>query len=173
MTSTDLTSRAQEPTATNDTNATPQTTPEATTAGSATVQDPSRVTVPLRWRDLDAQGHVYNGAYLTLFDEARSVYIRHVTGTGPEVGSVVARIEIDYVSEIAAGVPAVTIESGILAVGNKSFRTLETMYTPDGTVAARVQAVMLLWDKEARVALPLTDAQRAGLEAARVEQPNA
>ncbi len=37
---------------------------------------PVKVPIEMRWRDLDALGHVNNAVYLTYFEHARFVYIR-------------------------------------------------------------------------------------------------
>lgn len=46
------------------------------------MSDPVPVTVPvqLRWRDLDALGHVNNAVYLSYFELARLAYIRALLG---------------------------------------------------------------------------------------------
>lgn len=41
---------------------------------------PVRVPVEIRWRDLDALGHVNNAVYLTYFEHARMGYIRALLG---------------------------------------------------------------------------------------------
>jgi acyl-CoA thioester hydrolase len=51
------------------------------------MSDPVPVRVPLqvRWRDLDALGHVNNAVYLTYFEQARMGYIGAVAGDMPLV----------------------------------------------------------------------------------------
>ena len=46
------------------------------------MSDPVPVQMPIqiRWRDLDALGHVNNAVYLTYFELARLAYIRAVLG---------------------------------------------------------------------------------------------
>lgn len=41
---------------------------------------PIRVPVQIRWRDLDALGHVNNAVYITYFEFARLAYIRALLG---------------------------------------------------------------------------------------------
>ncbi|MCX6028432.1 MAG: thioesterase family protein [Chloroflexi bacterium] len=41
---------------------------------------PVEVPIPIRWRDLDALGHVNNAVYLTYFEVARLGYIRALLG---------------------------------------------------------------------------------------------
>jgi acyl-CoA thioester hydrolase len=41
---------------------------------------PIRVPVDIRWRDLDALGHVNNAVYISYFEHARMAYVRALTG---------------------------------------------------------------------------------------------
>jgi len=41
---------------------------------------PVRVPVEVRWRDLDALGHVNNAVYITYFEHARMAYVRALMG---------------------------------------------------------------------------------------------
>jgi acyl-CoA thioester hydrolase len=54
--------------------------------------------IPVRFRDLDAMGHVNNAVYLTYFEAARIPYYLMLSGT-PDLAHtdmIVARIECDY-----------------------------------------------------------------------------
>ncbi len=44
-----------------------------------------RVPIEVRWRDLDALGHVNNAVYLTYMEQARFVYIRTLVGPDAEI----------------------------------------------------------------------------------------
>jgi len=46
---------------------------------------PVRVPIDIRWRDLDALGHVNNAVYLTYFEHARLGYIRAIVGDHAEI----------------------------------------------------------------------------------------
>ncbi len=46
---------------------------------------PVRVPIQIRWRDLDALGHVNNAVYLTYFELARLAYIRALLGEGAQI----------------------------------------------------------------------------------------
>ena len=46
---------------------------------------PVKVPIQVRWRDLDALGHVNNAVYLTYFELARLGYIRALLGEDAEV----------------------------------------------------------------------------------------
>ena len=57
-----------------------------------------RISIKVRFSDLDAMGHVNNAAYLSYLEEARFDYYNHVLGidtNGLDFNAVIARIEID------------------------------------------------------------------------------
>lgn len=128
------------------------------------------IDVPLRWRDLDTNGHVYHGTYLTLLDEARSRWLRSGLGLTCADGHLIARLEIDYVSELTADAESVAVDCAIEHLGNTSLRTAETMRTPDGTVVARSAAVVVFWDRETRKSAAPPAEDRARLESALAAQ---
>lgn len=72
---------------------------------------PCVVPVEVRFRDLDAMGHVNNAVYLTYFEQARLAFWLAVhPGSAPgeavapeRIGFVVARAECDYASPVRLG----------------------------------------------------------------------
>jgi acyl-CoA thioester hydrolase len=94
------------------------------------------IRLPLRFRDVDAFGHVYHAEYLTLLDEARTRWFRE---------AVVATFAVER-------------------VGTSSVTLAETLSAPDGRVAARVRSVTVRRDLAAGRSRPLTDAERDRLE---------
>lgn len=148
---------------------------EAPGAGVGTMRRSTVTThiidVPLRWRDLDTNGHVYHGTYLTLLDEARSTWLRSGLALAGADSHLIARLEIDYVSELTVDAGTVAVECAIERVGTTSLRTAETMRTPDGAVVARSHAVVVFWDRETRRSAPPSAEDRARLEAALADQP--
>jgi acyl-CoA thioester hydrolase len=61
--------------------------------------------VEVRFRDLDALGHVNNAVYLTYLESARIAYWFHVTGKSrlQDLPMILARVELDYRSPVALG----------------------------------------------------------------------
>ncbi|TDD34109.1 MULTISPECIES: thioesterase family protein [Saccharopolyspora] len=124
-----------------------------------------RTRVPLRWRDLDHQGHVYHGTVLTLLDEARTRWLRTAIGVEHPDAYVVARIEIDYQQEILMDHDAAEISIGISRLGHSSIRTAESLTLPGGEQAARAEVVVVMWDQKAHCSRALTADERARAEA--------
>ena len=126
------------------------------------VRGPEPVRIPLRWRDLDNQGHVYNGVYLGLLDEARTVWLRRTLGLANPDEYVIARIEIDFLADLTLTPDgaAVDVDVQVTRVGSKSVTTAEVMRDGDGREVARAVCVLLLWDRTSRQTRPLTAAER-------------
>jgi acyl-CoA thioester hydrolase len=119
--------------------------------------------VPLRFRDLDAFGHVYHAEYLTLLDEARSRWFARVGLDQPEV-YVVAHLEIDWVSPLAGADTAVRVDFEVESVGTTSIDLREVMHASDGRVVSRSRSVTVRWDHAGAQTRPLSREERAALE---------
>jgi acyl-CoA thioester hydrolase len=61
--------------------------------------------IDVRFRDLDALGHVNNAVYLTYLESARIAYWMHVTRRSglDALDMILARVEIDYRSPLSLG----------------------------------------------------------------------
>jgi acyl-CoA thioester hydrolase len=124
------------------------------------------VRLPLRFRDVDAFGHVYHAEYLTLLDEARTRWFREVVALDEPGAYVVARIEIDYLSSLVLDDTEAVATFAVERVGTSSLTLTETLAAPDGRVAARVRSVTVRRDPAAGRSRSLTDAERDRLERA-------
>ena len=127
--------------------------------------DPRQDWIPLRFRDVDAFGHVYHAEFLTLLDEARTRWFREVLGLLNPSDYVLARIEIDYVSSIVPADGAVAGEFAVERVGRTSLTLAEVLRTRDGRVVSRGRAVTVLRDPATGSSRLLTDDERARAEA--------
>ncbi len=119
---------------------------------------------PLRFRDLDAFGHVYHAEYLTLLDEARTRWLGDVVGVEDPGSYVLARVEIDYLSSLTLDDQAVRVEFAVLRVGTTSLTLAETMHAHDGRVVARGRAVAVLRDRATGGSRRLSEGERASAE---------
>jgi acyl-CoA thioester hydrolase len=120
----------------------------------------NRIRVPVRWRDLDMLGHVNQSVYHEMLEEGRAGLVQQL-----QLGFsfVMARIELDYRSEIRKDHGEVEIVSRVGSVGRSSFVLEHEMLVGDGVVAATGNAVLVVWDAEARGSRPLTGDERARL----------
>jgi acyl-CoA thioester hydrolase len=106
--------------------------------------------VPLRWRDLDHQGHVYHATVLTLLDEARTQWLASVLGITSPDEYVVARVAIDYRGEIRREDEQICVTFGVERLGNTSVTIGESVRAPDGRLLADASVTAVMWDRAAR-----------------------
>jgi len=117
--------------------------------------------VALRWRDMDAYGHVNHVVYLTYLEEARDAAIaRILRETSGEGGYVVARVAIDYRRELRLADGPVTVSCAVTTIGAASAQTRETIHSATGELAAEAEAVLVKLDRETRRSRQWTDAER-------------
>jgi acyl-CoA thioester hydrolase len=122
------------------------------------------VRIPVRWRDLDLLGHLNQAVYHEYLEEGRAALMDSL-GEGNRFPFVLARVELDYRAEIRRRHGEVEVVARVERVGSKSLTVSHDVLLPDGTVAASGTSVFVAWDVEARGSRPLTDAERAALEA--------
>jgi acyl-CoA thioester hydrolase len=118
--------------------------------------------VHVRWRDVDALGHVNHAVFLTYLEEGRDAFYASVLGAEPLY--VVARIEIDLRAEVRCPVREVIVRIAPERLGTTSMTTRELVLTP-GEVAAEARVVTVRWDPDQRTPIPFTAAERAQLTA--------
>jgi acyl-CoA thioester hydrolase len=116
--------------------------------------------VPLRFRDVDAFGHVYHAEFLTLLDEARTRWFAEAMGMEHPSDYVLARVEIDYVSSIVLADGAVSATFAVERVGTSSLTLREAMHARDGRVVAQGRAVTVLRDPTTGASRTLSDEER-------------
>lgn len=122
--------------------------------------DHADVLVPLRFRDVDAFGHVYHAEFLTLLDEARTRWFSQAMGMDNPSDYVLARVEIDYVSSIVLADGAVSATFEVERVGTSSLTLREAMRTQDGRVVSQGRAVAVLRDVATGSSRSLTEQER-------------
>jgi len=123
--------------------------------------------IEIRWRDLDAYGHVNQAVYLTYLEEALDDWIRVVLGLGArEVWHyVAARVAIDYRSELRLDDREAVGTMRLERVGAKSITARGELRAGGGRLAAEAEIVIVARDPETGESQPLGDAERAAFEA--------
>jgi acyl-CoA thioester hydrolase len=123
--------------------------------------------VEIRWRDMDAYGHVNNAVYLNYLEEARDAWVQEVVGPVSDTWDfVLAHVEIDFLSELNQGDGAVLVRCAGETLGRASIRTREEIVKADGTVSARAASVIVPRDPRTGRARTLTGPERSRIEAA-------
>ena len=123
--------------------------------------------VALRWRDMDAFGHVNHVVYLTYLEEARDAAIARILRETPgDGGYVVARVAIDYRRELRLADGPVLVSCTVTTIGGSSAQTRETICTATGELVAEAEAVVVKFDREPRRSRQWTDDERHAFLAA-------
>lgn len=123
-------------------------------------------TIDIRWRDLDALGHVNNAVYATYLEEARDRWLMQTLNSiSPITDFVLVHVEIDYLSELVFEDQHVTSTCRPVRIGTSSVTTSETITKGSGEIAARGEAVMVARDRDAGRSRPLRADERAAIEA--------
>jgi acyl-CoA thioester hydrolase len=121
--------------------------------------------IEIRWRDLDAYGHVNNGVYLTYLEEARDAWL---AARLPEESSpwdfVLVRVAIDFRRELREADEHVIASCRLVRLGRSSVTTGEEVRTLDGELSAEAESVMVARDPETGRPRPLTASERAALQ---------
>jgi acyl-CoA thioester hydrolase len=119
----------------------------------------------IRWRDMDAYGHVNNAVYLNYLEEARDAFVQKVLGPVTNTWDfVLARVAIDYRVELSQDDGEVLVSCRLDSIGRASLNTREEVAKVDGTVSAEAQSVVVARDPSTGTSRPLTGDERAALE---------
>jgi len=115
----------------------------------------------VRFRDVDAMGHVNNAVFLTYLEEARIAYLLPFDARVENM--ILARVEIDFRAPVRMGDE---LEIGVRpsTVGTKSFG-LEYEVRSGDTVAAEAKTVIVSFDYESGRSVELPEAWREALAA--------
>lgn len=117
----------------------------------------------LRPHEIDALGHLTATAYLALLEEARAAWLVKSLGT-PHPPCVLRSQHIDYRSEITPADGTVTVTLAVLELGTTSVLISEGI-SAGGTIRAKSEAVLVMWDEQRRTARPMTEHERSSLAA--------
>src|ERR1022692_4957774 len=119
--------------------------------------------VDVRWRDVDALGHVNHAVFLTYLEEGRDAFYTRALGTDPVY--VVARLEVDLRAEVRYPDRRGTVRIGGGRLGTTSPTTPETILTSSAETAAEARVLTARWDAARRKPVPFSPAERTQLAA--------
>ncbi len=123
--------------------------------------------IEIRWRDLDAYGHVNNAVYLNYLEEARDEWLTITLPQGSSAWDfVLARVAIDFRRELREADEHVVASCRLVRFGRSSITTREEVQTVDGELSAEAESVMVARDVETGRSRPLTPAERDAFERA-------
>ena len=119
----------------------------------------------VRFRDLDAVGHVNNAVFLTYIESARVAFLQHIGAatTLEDMSIIVARIEIDFRAPVGFG-DEVEIAVRASRFGGKSF-DLDYELRVGGRIVAEAKSVLVGYDYGKGEAVEIPDEWRDKLAA--------
>lgn len=104
---------------------------------------------PLRWSDLDAQGHVNNALVVDYLQEARVAFFRAGPASGLlDSGIVVVAHQVEYLAPIDYSTDGIDIELVIAALGGSRFEIFYVL-RQHGRLTGRARTVLCPFDFEA------------------------
>jgi acyl-CoA thioester hydrolase len=122
-----------------------------------------RTSLQVRFRDIDAFGHVNNAVFFSYVELARIEYLLEVLR--PEtpfdrMPLILARVELDYRSPVLFG-ETVVVESKVDRIGRSSFDMRHRMTAGDaGRLVGDVHTVLVTYDYAAARPMPVPDEWR-------------
>ena len=118
--------------------------------------------VTVRFRDIDAMGHVNNAVYATYIEQARIEYIEDVVDKElMETGAVIADLHLDFQHPIDWG-DEVTVAVRATDLGTSSV-PLEYEVRTDGDVAATAETMLVTYDRDAGEPTPMPEEWREAI----------
>ncbi|HEX9609438.1 MAG TPA: thioesterase family protein [Candidatus Limnocylindria bacterium] len=123
-----------------------------------------RTSLQVRFRDIDAFGHVNNAVFFSYVEQARIRYLLDVLASGQpfdRLPLILARVELDFRSPIFFG-DEVTVETRVDRIGRSSLGMSHRMTAgADGRLVGDVRTVLVAYDYEASAPIPVPDEWRA------------
>lgn len=124
--------------------------------------------IDIRFRDLDAMGHVNNAVFFTYFEYGRLefFYSESQKGLFPEISFILAHIRCDYIKPITFK-DKLTLQIWVSKIGGKSFKfQYKLMDSTDSSIIfATGESVQVSFDYQKNTSIPVSDELRAQLSA--------
>jgi acyl-CoA thioester hydrolase len=128
---------------------------------------PVTIELPVQWGEMDAFGHVNNVTYLRWFESARIAYFERadIMAQMPRVGPIMARQSINY--RLPLHYPdRLLVSCSVTSIGKSSFQLAMQLRSTahDGAIAADGDAVIVMFDYEAKKKAAVSGGLRASIE---------
>ena len=118
------------------------------------------IDIEVRFRDLDAMGHVNNSVFFTYFEEGRKILFRNIFGNNSS-RFILAHACCDYIKPAALN-DQLTLFMKVGKIGTKSFELQYelTDRNDTATVFAKGESIQVCFDYERNESIPVSDAFR-------------
>lgn len=123
------------------------------------IQFRHRLPVQIRFSDVDQYGHMNNSVYFSLYDLAKTAYLRDVFGTlvWDQLGIVVANVNADFLAPVFF-TDRLEIETAVTHLGHKSFTLVQrAIDRASGLLKCQCRTVMVAYDTVAKVPVELPE----------------
>ncbi len=119
------------------------------------------IEIPVRFRDLDAMGHVNNAVYLTYLEMGRVAYFKALLNKDDispiDFNFVLAKLEIDYLAPLKLN-NTVICWIGIPEIGKRSFLFTYLLEEKESKIiVARATSVQVMYDYEKKKSIFIDD----------------
>lgn len=113
----------------------------------------------VRFRDMDALGHVNNAVYATYLEIVRGEYYHHVIGeTFADYDAVMVHLAIDYLAPLTRFDP-ITAKIALTDLGDSSIR-FDYVLASAGETVATGETVQVVADPQTGESVPIPDVWR-------------
>ena len=115
--------------------------------------------VQIRFSDVDQYGHMNNSSYFSIYDLAKTSYMRDVFGdkNWRDLGIVVANINADFLAPVFFS-DDLYIETTVIHLGHKSFTLLQrAINKASGVLKCQCRTVMVGYDMATKEPVELPD----------------
>ncbi|MBF0508091.1 MAG: acyl-CoA thioesterase [Deltaproteobacteria bacterium] len=116
--------------------------------------------ITVRFRDLDAMGHVNNAVYITYFEEGRKAFFLQLSDKpeGQQFNFILAHVSCDYLRPVTLR-DKVAVQMWISYIGNKRFDFRYRLISRDdeSIVYARGESVQVGYDYQTNNSMTLSD----------------
>ena len=115
--------------------------------------------VQIRFSDVDQYGHMNNSSYFSIYDLAKTSYMRDVFGdkNWRDLGIVVANINADFLAPVFFS-DDLYIETTVIHLGHKSFTLLQrAINKASGVLKRQCRTVMVGYDMATKEPVELPD----------------
>ncbi|ELZ56853.1 MULTISPECIES: acyl-CoA thioesterase [Halorubrum] len=125
---------------------------------------PYTVDIDVRFRDIDALGHVNNAVYATYIEQARTRYFRDVLEMDiSQSSNVLASISIDFRRPVELSDDRVTVTVDLAELGRSSATMTHEVRVGDA-VAAEAEATLVSLDPDTGEPTPISEELRDAME---------
>ncbi len=125
------------------------------------------IPIEIRFRDLDAMGHVNHAVFITYFEEGRKAFFQNFfeVGDSSAFNFIMAHVRCDYLKPIQLSHRCVTLKMWIRKMGNKSFDIEYRLIDPTdpSVIFATGASVQVCFDYQDNKSIRMSDKMRATL----------